>query len=200
MKKRNFTLVELLAVTALIVILAGIGFAAFSYASNRGKEAATKSLITRIAAGLESVRTKHGSFPGNNDYKDIRVKVNSSTGLIESISFDGGTTDHLGTNSKQLKTFLTVCDGESLKKNLTLDSGSYYFITDSWGGRIKYRCPGKINTVKFDLVAPGPDEGFGTDAKDGKVPSGGTEANMPAALSGYRTSGEWACDDIANFN
>lgn len=188
MKKRNFTLVELLAVTALIVILAGIGFAAFSYASNRGKEAATKSLITRIGAGLESVKTKHGAFPGSSEFKEIKVTVNSTTGLIESISFDNGTTTHFGTNSKQLKTFLTVCDGESLKKNLDGSSN----VTDAWGGKIKYCCPGKINTAKFDLVAPGPDEGFGK----GSTPA----ATPPDTLSGYKEGEEWACDDIANFN
>ena len=189
MKKRDFTLVELLAVTALIAILGGLGFAAFSYASSRGKEAATKSLITRIGAGLEAVKIKHGSFPSSADYKDILVTVNSSTGLIESISFDAGTTTHFGTNSKQLKTFLSVCDGESLKKNL---DGSFN-VTDAWGGKIKYCCPGKINTAKFDLVAPGADGGFGT---------AGSESSVPTTLSGYKTEGtdaEWACDDIANF-
>ena len=55
MKKKNFTLVELLCATALVVILAGIGFSAYSYASYRGREASTKSLITRLeAARLET--------------------------------------------------------------------------------------------------------------------------------------------------
>lgn len=192
MKKRNFTLVELLAVTALIVILAGIGFAAFSYASNRGKEAATKSLITRVGAGLESVRTKHGTFPAAAAYGDIVVTVNSS-GLVTGITFGKTEESTSGTalSAAQLKTFLTVCDGESLKKNLDGSSN----ITDSWGGKIKYCCPGKINTAKFDLVAPGPDEGFGK----GSTPA----ATPPDTLSGYKTEGtdaEWACDDIANFN
>ena len=57
MKKKNFTLVELLCATALVVILAGIGFSAYSYASYRGKEAATKSLIARVGAGLETLKT-----------------------------------------------------------------------------------------------------------------------------------------------
>ena len=188
MKIRNFTLVELLSVTALIVILAGLGFAAFSYASNRGKEAATKSLITRIAAGLESVKTKHGSFPGSTSYGNITVTLNGTTGLITDISFNGSTLP-----AKQLKTFLTVCDGESLKKNLD-GSGN---VTDAWGGKIKSRCPGLINTVKFDLVAPGPDEEFGTakaSAPPTAAPSGGS-----SVLENYQTGGEWACDDIANF-
>lgn len=191
MKKRDFTLVELLAVTALIAILAGIGFAAFSYASNRGREAATKSLITRIGAGLESVRTKHGAFPGATSYGDIVVTVNSS-GLVTGITF-GGT----ALSAKQLKTFLAVCDGESLKKNLTLKSDSDYYLIDSWGGKVKYCSPGLVNTVKFDLVAPGPDENFGTaraSAPPATAPSGKT------VLDNYKTDGEWSCDDIANFD
>ncbi|MBQ7693487.1 MAG: type II secretion system protein [Lentisphaeria bacterium] len=187
MKKRDFTLVELLAVTALIAILAGIGFAAFSYASNRGREAATKSLITRIGAGLESVRTKHGAFPGATSYGDIVVTVNSS-GLVTGITF-GGT----ALSAKQLKTFLAICDGESLKKNLD-GSGN---VTDAWGGNVKYCSPGLVNTVKFDLVAPGPDEKFGTaraSAPPATAPSGKT------VLDNYKTDGEWSCDDIANFD
>ena len=58
--KKNFTLVELLCAVALVVIHAGIGFSAYSYASHRGKEAAAKSLINRLDAGLETLKTKYG--------------------------------------------------------------------------------------------------------------------------------------------
>ena len=178
--KKSFTLVELLCATALVVILAGIGFSAYSYASHRGKEAATKSLITRIAAGLETLKTKHGFYPASTSYADIRVTVNSNTGLITAISF--GSTPV--SDAKQLKDFLAVADGENLKKYVAND-----LLTDAWGGPIKYKYPGSINTVKFDIVAPGADEGFGTAAA----------GTPPAPLSSYQTNGEWACDDIANF-
>ena len=114
MKKKNFTLVELLCATALVVILAGIGFSAYSYASHRGKEAATKSLITRIAAGLETLKTKHGFYPASSSYKTIEVTVNNNTGLITGISFGGTSVS----DAKQLKDFLAVVDGENLKKYL----------------------------------------------------------------------------------
>lgn len=193
MKKSNFTLVELLAVTALIVILAGIGFAAFSYASNRGKEAATTSLIARIGAGLESVKTKHGTFPSSNDaFSDITVTFDAA-GTVRNIDFGKGVLGPAPATPVSgrtylpdaLKTFLTVCDGESLKKSLN-SSGA---VTDGWGGKIKYCYAGRINTVKFDLVAPGPDESFGSAAA----------STPPTALTGYKSGGEWACDDIANF-
>ncbi|MBR2873135.1 MAG: type II secretion system protein [Lentisphaeria bacterium] len=197
MKKKNFTLVELLCATALIVILAGIGFSAYSYASHRGKEAATKSLITRIGAGLETLKTKHGFYPAASSYSDIEISINSSTGLVDQISF--GTTrlpkdinNPTDAEKKQRKDFLAVADGENLKKYVANAK-----LTDAWGGPIKYKYPGSINTVKFDLVAPGADGEFGRSPPPNAPP--------PASLADYQTEEndpakrEWACDDIANF-
>lgn len=190
--KKSFTLVELLCATALVVILAGIGFSAYSYASHRGKEAATKSLITRIAAGLETLKTKHGFYPASTNYADIRVTIDSNTGLITAISFGS----HPPVEDKQLKDFLAVADGENLKKYLVEHSG-HHDLTDAWGGKIQYRYPGAINTVKFDIVAPGADGEFGRSPTPNAPP--------PASLADYQTEEtdpakrEWACDDIANF-
>ena len=179
MKKKNFTLVELLCATALVAILAGIGFSAYSYASHRGKEAATKSLIATISAGLESVKNKHSIFPASSDFADITVTVQNSTGIINEVKF--GTTV---LTDKQRKDFLAVVDGELLKKYISNDK-----VTDAWGGAVKYKYPGAINTVKFDIVAPGPDEFFGNNET----------ATPPTTIAGYKENDEWSCDDIANF-
>lgn len=181
MKKKNFTLVELLCATALVVILAGIGFAAYSYASHRGKEAATRSLVTRIAAGLETLKTKHGFYPASNTFGSIQVDINGTTGMITGITFGSAAAI---TDAAKLKDFLSVADGENLKKYVS--SGN---LTDAWGGDIQYCYPGAINTVKFDIVAPGADAAFGT----------GAVSPPPTSLTGYKTGDEWACDDIANF-
>ena len=180
--KKNFTLVELLCAVGLVVILAGIGFSAYSYASHRGKEAATRSLITRLEAGLETLKTKHGFYPASTSYGDIQVNINA-TGLIDSITF--GSAQAI-TDTRQLKDFLSVVDGENLKKYVS--NGN---LTDAWGGNIKYRYPGAVNTVKFDIVAPGADEHFG---------KAGTSTSPCASLADYKDNDEWACDDIANFD
>ena len=191
--KKNFTLVELLCAVGLVVVLAGIGFSAYSYASHRGKEAATRSLITRLEAALETLKTKHGFYPGSTSttaYNDITVTVNSTTGIVEQIDFGktklpANVSSVTDAEKKQLKDFLAVLDGETLKKNIT----SAGVLSDAWGGAIKYQYPGKVNKIKFDIVAPGADEGFGTS---------GT-STPPSAITGYRKNGEWACDDVANF-
>ena len=190
--KKNFTLVELLCAVALIVILAGIGFSAYSYASHRGKETATKSLITQFGAGLETLKTKHGFYPASTSYSDISITVNADTGVITKINF--GTTEIDTENADpnkqkryqaQMKDFLAVVDGELLKKYVA--NGT---LTDAWGGKIQYKYPGTINKIKFDIVAPGADGAFGTAAD---------EDTLPTTLAGYQENGEWACDDIANF-
>ena len=186
--KKSFTLVELLCATALVVILAGIGFSAYSYASHRGKEAATKSLITRIAAGLETLKTKHGFYPASSGYGTIEVTVNNNTGLITAISFGSTSVS----DAKQLKDFLAVADGENLKKYVVND-----LLTDAWGGRIQYRYPGAVNKVKFDIIAPGADELFGTTTKNAPQDDKNTTEEMLNTY--YHKDGEWACDDIANF-
>ena len=183
--KKNFTLVELLCAVALVVILAGIGFSAYSYASHRGKEAATRSLITRLEAGLETLKTKHGFYPASNSYGNIQVNINA-TGLIDSITFGSATAI---TDPRQLKDFLAVVDGENLKKYVSASSGTGT-VTDAWGGNIQYQYPGVVNTVKFDIIAPGADEYFG---------KAGTSTSPCSSLDDYKESSEWACDDIANF-
>ena len=186
--KKSFTLVELLCAAALIVILAGIGFSAFSYASYRGKEAATKSLITRIAAGLETLKTKHGFYPSSTSYSDIAITVNNTTGLITGITF--GSAPPI-TDAK-LKDFLAVADGENLKKYVANAK-----LTDAWGGDIKYRYPGAVNTVKFDIIAPGADEVFGKTLQP--LPQEDKDTPQKMLDTYYHTNNEWACDDIANF-
>lgn len=196
--KKNFTLVELLCAVGLVVILAGIGFSAYSYASYRGKEAATKSLITRLGAGLETLKTKHGFYPANatgNDYSLIRIEVNSTTGLISGITFDGSNPASASQLTQiQLKDFLSVVDGESLKKYIS--NGN---LTDAWGGNIRYCYPGAVNTVKFDIIAPGADGEFTTSSGTADPTERPSSPNPTSVLNTYKTNGEWACDDIANF-
>ena len=190
--KKNFTLVELLCAVALIVILAGIGFSAYSYASHRGKETATKSLITQFGAGLETLKTKHGFYPASasgDDYTHVRIEINSTTGLISAITFNNNNPASASQLTQvQLKDFLAVVDGENFKKYV-----SNGYLTDAWGENIKYKYPGTINKIKFDIVAPGADGAFGTAATPAD------ENKLPTTLAGYQENGEWACDDIANF-
>lgn len=190
----RFTLVEVLAVVALVSLLAAIGFGAYSYAMNASRESNTKALLKRIEAGLESCRTKYGYYPASTSFTAISLTLKRNTSLVSAIQFG---TDAMPSDYE--KEFLRVVDEESLKKNMikTLNASSEstttemsFDLEDSWGGKIYYRYPGQINKGGFDLIAPGADGRFG---------SGNATTPPTARTSYYSTDNEKICDDITNF-
>lgn len=191
----RFTLVEVLAVVALISLLAAIGFGAYSYAMNASRESNTKALLKRIEAGLESCRTKFGYYPVSTSFTEISITLKKDTSLVSAIQFG---TDVMSSDYE--KEFLRVVDEESLKKNMikTLNASSgtdtdtekSFELEDGWGGKIYYRYPGQINRGGFDLIAPGADGRFG---------SGNATTPPTARTSYYSTDNEKVCDDITNF-
>lgn len=191
----RFTLVEVLAVVALVSLLAAIGFGAYSYAMNASRESNTKALLKRIEAGLESCRTKYGYYPVSTSFTEISITLKKDTSLVSAIQFG---TDVMSSDYE--KEFLRVVDEESLKKNMikTLNASSgtdtdtekSFELEDGWGGKIYYRYPGQINRGGFDLIAPGADGRFG---------SGNATTPPTARTSYYSTDNEKVCDDITNF-
>ena len=186
----RFTLVEVLAVVALVSLLAAIGFGAYSYAMNASRESNTKALLKRIEAGLESCRTKFGYYPASQNFQMIMIRLDTSTNLVSDVQFDvsNSSSSTSGTSlSDEMRTeFLRVVEEESLKKGQTGD----FVLEDSWGGAIYYRYPGQINKGGFDLIAPGADGRFG---------SGNATTPPPARTSYYSMDNEKVCDDITNF-
>lgn len=190
----RFTLVEVLAVVALISLLAAIGFGAYSYAMNASRESNSKALFKRIEAGLESCRTKFGYYPVSTSLDLIKFKLDSSN-LISDVEFNATSESNKTTLSDEMrKEFLRVIEEESLKKGKTGD----FFLEDSWGGKIYYRYPGQINKGGFDLIAPGADGGFGSGKAEN--PPEPTEGSLTQERDYYYSSdNEKICDDITNF-
>lgn len=191
----RFTLVEVLAVVALISLLAAIGFGAYSYAMNASRESNSKALFKRIEAGLESCRTKYGYYPASTSFGMVKFKLDSSN-LISGVEFDVADSSSNGTalSDEMRKEFLRVIEEESLKKGKTGD----FVLEDSWGGAIYYRYPGQINKGGFDLIAPGADGGFGSGKAEN--PPEPTEGSLTQERDYYYSSdNEKVCDDITNF-
>ncbi len=181
----SFTLVEILAVTVLVSLLAAIGFAGYGYAMNASRRAATESLIQQISAGLENFKIKNGYYPASSTYTKIAVTKNSDD-LLDSITF-GSTKWTKGTN-KEFNVFFKPLDQEKIKKNISSVSNQLVLV-DSWGGAIYYKYPGTYNKTGFDLIAPGEDGNFGT----------GAAASPSDSTTCKDSNGDWACDDISNF-
>lgn len=194
----RFTLVEVLAVVALVSLLAAIGFGAYSYAMNASRESNTKALLKRIEAGLESCRTKFGYYPASQNFQMIMIRLDTSTNLVSDVQFDvsnsSSSTSGTSLSDEMRKEFLRVVEEESLKKGKTGD----FVLEDSWGGAIYYRYPGQINKGGFDLIAPGADGRFGSG--NAENPPEPTEGSLTQERDYYYSSdNEKICDDITNF-
>lgn len=193
----RFTLVELLAVIALIAILSAIGFGSYSYAMGRAKESSTRALLKQLEAGLESFHAKNGYYPrSGSGFSVLKIGLSAADNTVSEINFgdDSGKLTYSASPAdrkarlanEMLDSFTKAVDVEVLKKHLNA-SGE---IEDAWGGKIYYCAPGKFNIAKFDLVSAGPDGKFGKDSVE--TPS--------TTRTDYRTdAGEAVCDDLFNF-
>ena len=193
MKRRFcFTLVEILVVTALVALLGAIGFAGYGYAMGAARRSATESLLKQMEAALENFKIKKGYYPSLDGYSTITLTLDGDK--IDKITFEtvkDVTPKKIewAAASDEFKTFIKPLDQEKLKKSI---SGGN--LVDSWGGKILYRYPGKVNKTGFDLIAPGPDDKY---SKDDHPFDKVKEKLDDAAYTD--DNGAWACDDIANF-
>lgn len=197
----RFTLVEVLAVMALIAILAAIGFGVYSYSKAKAKESSTEALLKQVDAGLGAFNTKFGYYPKSSggDFSTIKFELNDD-GTVKSVDFGGeklerqsGTGKVADEKNKRLEAFTKSLDMETIKNSLTEpDSSGNRTLIDAWGKPIYYRSPGKFKKGGYDLISGGPDGKFGKgNAND---PTGITD------LSQFReTAGEHSCDDVFTF-
>ena len=185
-KKHNFTLVEILVATGIIAILAGIGFAGYSFAMTSGREKAAKATIFQISTALDTCYNKLGFYPACKDAYGT-IKFEFTDNIPEKITF--GSTEFKKSDSGVQKKFFDLFTKTIDIESLRAYCGTNKVLCDSWGNEIQYQYPGAINKNKYDLISPG---------ADGKFGSG--EADTPSTdRSKYLDGQEWICDDIANF-
>ncbi len=190
MKRKSFTLIEILGVMAIIAILSTLGFAGYSYASTKSKESATQGLITRLNAAFEIAQQKTGFLPpAQSDFSEIEFEFDS--GVVSKLSIGGKKYNLTPGTGRQAKMEAEFC--KQFIQALQMDSMNRYIeddeIVDAWGNKIYYRYPGVLKKGGFDLISAGSDGGFGSNTAEEPVDD----------ISKYRDGADWICDDIANF-
>ena len=186
-KKFKFTLIEILVATGIIAVLAGIGFAGYSYAVSSGREKGTKMIIQQVATALDTCQNKLGFYPVCTAYDKITFTFEND--IPSEISF--GSTKFAksdAASSAKRKFFdlmVKTLDIQSLRANCGTDG----VLRDYWGNEIYYKYPKGINGNKYDLISAGVDGKFCSDNADTPVDNKGK----------YLDGKEWVCDDVANF-
>lgn len=194
--RHNFTLVEILGVTLLIAVLAGLGIAGYTYAVESSRESATKALVARMKIALENLQRK-GKLPKTNDGSGsakfvtvtLRLDYDPSNATERENRLKFGNvkvSDGDDKVSDGYDIFVKAIAADNMKRHLSAD----HKIVDAWGNLVYVRFPGKFNRGGFDIIAPGSDGVFGN----------ASASTPPEDSTKYRTAdGEWNCDDIANF-
>ena len=140
MKRRTFTLIEILMVMVIIALLMGLAIGGANMASRKSAEGKTKALLQKMETALEQYRTDWGMYPPR--LPDYEVKWDES-GLA-----DKRGTPYLGQDQGY------VADSDSSHNNI---------YRDAWGRPFYYRCPGTMNAEKYDLWSTGHDEKHGDE-------------------------------------
>jgi len=186
--RRNFSLIEMLAVIAIIAILAGLSFGAYNAIMKRKAKTRTEATVNAISIAIRAFKTKYGYFPQAHDAITPAFSKKYSSSSLQNPP--GGTA--LLTNGKLIfgKDFVEFIGAEVIKNSVikvtpatvSVEDSIYVFVdgykdpvvnmesstyklhnTSGKRNVFYYKCPGVINKESFDLFSAGPDRRFGTE-------------------------------------
>ena len=155
MKKRSFTLLELMASIGLIMVLAAITYGGITYASSRAQEAKTIATMEEFMTALEAFKQDYGFYP----------IIDKSEPKQVDLSQDGWKLFTNETKNKKTRAYMEGDLGELL---------------DGYGQAFWYKYPGTKNSAKYDLWSTGKDRYHGnkkTNSSNDKDKAGANESD-----------------------
>ncbi len=160
---RYFTMIEVLAVIAIILILVGLSFGAYNAVQKSRANARTESSLSTLNVVLQAFKTKYGYFPqtDGSPYPVYVCKGVSSSG-VKSSKFILGADAYNFLSSELLKS--AVQDGTDGGHPLLVVTDGFKDPVDGKDKSfIYYRCPGETNKDSYDLLSAGPDRKLNTN-------------------------------------
>ncbi len=137
-RRTPFTLIELLAVIAIIIVLAGITVGGLNYASKKADQTKTIAAMTEFELALDTFKNDYGYYPVFDGEVDLskdewKLFMNATTNKRKSPYIEG-----YSTSDK---------------------------IIDAYGNALRYKNPPASghNSTKYDLWSAGPDGDSSTD-------------------------------------
>jgi type II secretion system protein G len=81
-KRRGFTLIELMVVIAIIIILAAIAIPNYLKMTERAKRSRLQSDFATLATCLETFKTDWGKYPNNNTFEAVNTAATNVHGEL----------------------------------------------------------------------------------------------------------------------
>ncbi|OGV18316.1 MAG: hypothetical protein A2X47_06360 [Lentisphaerae bacterium GWF2_38_69] len=155
MNRKNFTIIELLAVFVVIAILIGITIGVYSLVWEKMKNSKTRAIVKQLDIALQSYKIDQGYyFTNTTSYANPPSDNNR-------FKFDYGVTN-------KDKDFIKCFEYQSLvgSGNIKAQGTSYEYIVDAWANPLLYKCPGEFNPEMFDIGSLGKDGKYGSNSDD----------------------------------
>lgn len=177
--RRGFTLVEMLAVIAIIVILAALVIGGMGYVRDKQARSQAKVQVDLLSAALEEYKLDKGSFPSgaNGGKNDTKL-------LYRALYWDSDENGSGADADDQQKVYLSELDPNNNKQGWTEGDKSNVILIDPWGNEFHYRS-GKMENGDPNTQAVNPDFDLWSSGPDGKT-----------SMSGEN---QYTKDDIRNF-
>jgi prepilin-type N-terminal cleavage/methylation domain-containing protein len=204
-RSRGFTLVEMLAVMAIIAVLAGLIVSVSSMAQRRSREKAAQATIVRLRLAAEQYQADFGDYPPTSLRELGAISTNGVNEGIESLLRCLTTRRERGPYLQFDEKELANTDGDSISRDpcdSVIESKELFEIVDPWGNPFiyfhnrDYRGGEKIERYEFadgerPRCKPHPSE------KTGAFPAPGSFVIWSAGPDGKNDDGEG--DDIASW-
>jgi prepilin-type N-terminal cleavage/methylation domain-containing protein len=197
-KRGGFTLVEVLGVTVIVAVLAGIALGVVRLAQERANLTKANCQLLAIAAALEMYRSDQGYYPRTTPVRISAKGYSESTNnwlLYRALTGPATGRIYLKFPANQIRaysdTLLTnIVDPWDLPYNYYCSPGTALAVSNPAGVNSGFAFGGQVNASAYDLFSYGPD-------KVTYVP-GATSLNNTAGAwraVGWTTSGA-AVDDL----
>lgn len=184
MKKRFFTLIEIIAVIAIIAILAGLTVGVSSLVMRKAADTKTTAAIKYVEMALEKFKKDNGYYPS------------SRNGGLDILKFEKNPSEA----SDAFR--LSKCFDEKFKnantRSITISGTEYLYLVDGYGNPMLYRSPGYFNRGKYDFGSAGKDKRIGDGASD-EVTSLDSNGHFSSSLNTPYTTLFGQGDDVVNF-
>jgi prepilin-type N-terminal cleavage/methylation domain-containing protein len=179
---KGFTLIELLTVIAIIAILMGLLFPAFSMVREKARQTQAKNDVSNIITAVKAYYTEYGKYPlvssGTDTYFGGDVAPANSSGYTGT-TVASGTTNVSALNPRQI-VFMeipavknTSSPAQGVVPNGSTGAGSFY---DPWGSQ-------------YNIIIDGNYDNTLTNPYSDTSPPGGTPLNTGVIAYAYGKNG-----------
>jgi type II secretory pathway pseudopilin PulG len=160
-----FTLIEVLAVIAIIMILAGIVVGGMEYAKQRQANEKARVQIALLSKAIEEYKMDMGVYPGTDDNTAIAGDVSEQ--IYQALfkygyDYTESASPPTDWDNKATKIYLNQLDPRNnkqgwLPKTTASTPGTSIKISDPWKNGYRYRKGSNAQNPDFDLWSTGKD-------------------------------------------